>query len=430
MPPTTLPPPPSRPTVLRCCRTEADPRQHHRSQRGRTVIPDSFADTARRLRVADGRSLRTIAAAIHLDPGMLSRIETGKRPPTEQVAAALDAVLDANGTLIALAREQNPTPLDASAEESLALAEWLSTDDHSSVTIDSLTTEIATLSTRYARHGPRGLTAELDAVRARIRRALRSGPPPRRARDLLVLAAATTDLLAQLSSDLAHPSAALQHAHAAHTLAVRAEHEPLQVWTLGTQALITETHTGPWAALTVVHQARPSTGGVHRVRHALLRARCAAGSGDRVLASTAIEDALRTAGPDDSLTRFGAAFQFPPARVAAYMSSIHLLTGDHRHGRAWARCAVESYRWTPTTLGHYLDDAHAHIDIALTHIADSDPDAACQVLRDLLELEASQVVSPLEMRLRLVCDALSGFGREHRRMISDLLDRRLPNKPR
>lgn len=64
---------------------------------------DGFGRTLRALRQARGLSLRQLARAAHLDPGHLSRIETGRRAPTIDLATALDAELHAGGTLLAWA---------------------------------------------------------------------------------------------------------------------------------------------------------------------------------------------------------------------------------------------------------------------------------------------------------------------------------------
>lgn len=61
---------------------------------------ETFGEAIRRLR--GSRSLREVARAAHVDAGHLSRIEAGKRPPTPELALALDNALDAEGRLAAL----------------------------------------------------------------------------------------------------------------------------------------------------------------------------------------------------------------------------------------------------------------------------------------------------------------------------------------
>jgi transcriptional regulator with XRE-family HTH domain len=77
---------------------------------------ESFGEAVRRLRAArDGMSLRTLAKLAALDPGHLSRIEAGRRPPTPQIAVALDHALCAGGALAARVADgaAAPPPLTA-----------------------------------------------------------------------------------------------------------------------------------------------------------------------------------------------------------------------------------------------------------------------------------------------------------------------------
>ncbi len=69
---------------------------------------ESFGLAARRLR--GPLSLREVARRAHVDAGHLSRIESGKRPPTRQIAQALDDALEADGALLALAADPPARP--------------------------------------------------------------------------------------------------------------------------------------------------------------------------------------------------------------------------------------------------------------------------------------------------------------------------------
>lgn len=65
---------------------------------------ETFGQVFHRLR--GDRSLRDVARLAHVNAGHLSRIAAGKRPPTPEMAAALDKALHAGGELIALAAPQ------------------------------------------------------------------------------------------------------------------------------------------------------------------------------------------------------------------------------------------------------------------------------------------------------------------------------------
>ncbi|GLL07228.1 helix-turn-helix domain-containing protein [Dactylosporangium matsuzakiense] len=62
----------------------------------------TFGEAMRERRKAADLSLRALARQAHVNPGHLSRIEAGSRPPTVAVAEAVDQVLHADGALVAL----------------------------------------------------------------------------------------------------------------------------------------------------------------------------------------------------------------------------------------------------------------------------------------------------------------------------------------
>ncbi|WP_067071828.1 helix-turn-helix domain-containing protein [Carbonactinospora thermoautotrophica] len=84
-----------------------------------------FGDEMRRLMAEQGVSLRGLAKRVHYDVGYLSKVANGRKPPSVELATALDAALGADDALAALAvaKERLPgTPLDPDAEERLRKA--------------------------------------------------------------------------------------------------------------------------------------------------------------------------------------------------------------------------------------------------------------------------------------------------------------------
>lgn len=67
---------------------------------------ETFGQAIHRLR--GKRSLREVASLASIDPGHLSRMASGGRPPTMQAAVALDRALDAGGQLAALVAKAQP----------------------------------------------------------------------------------------------------------------------------------------------------------------------------------------------------------------------------------------------------------------------------------------------------------------------------------
>ncbi|MGH3836156.1 MAG: helix-turn-helix domain-containing protein [Pseudonocardiaceae bacterium] len=77
----------------------------------------AFGDELRRLRLQRGLSLKKFAQLVHYDPGYLSKIENGLKPPTGTVAGRCDAALEADGTLSALAPAPTPPRPSRAAQE-------------------------------------------------------------------------------------------------------------------------------------------------------------------------------------------------------------------------------------------------------------------------------------------------------------------------
>src|SRR5215468_3158663 len=67
-----------------------------------------FGDELRRRREASGQTLGQFAHRLHYSTGYLSKIENGRKPPSEDVARRCDAALGANGELLALLPRPRP----------------------------------------------------------------------------------------------------------------------------------------------------------------------------------------------------------------------------------------------------------------------------------------------------------------------------------
>lgn len=77
-------------------------------QHGASGGSESFGQTLRRLREAQGLSLRALAAAVSYSASWLSRIENDLAEPTIDLASACDQELGAGGGLAALAAQGHP----------------------------------------------------------------------------------------------------------------------------------------------------------------------------------------------------------------------------------------------------------------------------------------------------------------------------------
>lgn len=100
---------------------------------GVNTVGNDFGQRVRAALKARGLGVRAASRAMHMDPSHLSKIIHGKRRPTPAVAAAIDRLCDAGGTLIELARAMDadgysrvehvmasPSALDRRAVDALA----------------------------------------------------------------------------------------------------------------------------------------------------------------------------------------------------------------------------------------------------------------------------------------------------------------------
>nr|WP_168526262.1 helix-turn-helix transcriptional regulator [Streptomyces sp. RPA4-2]QIY61038.1 helix-turn-helix domain-containing protein [Streptomyces sp. RPA4-2] len=67
-----------------------------------TIEENAFGAELRRRRTAAGKSLGELAEEVHCSRSFLSRIETGQRRVTSELAQLCDERLDARGALLAL----------------------------------------------------------------------------------------------------------------------------------------------------------------------------------------------------------------------------------------------------------------------------------------------------------------------------------------
>lgn len=70
-------------------------------------MSDRFGHELRRLRTQQGVSLKALSEMAHYSKGYLSRVETGARPATPELAGRCDDVLGAGGALRGLVADQD-----------------------------------------------------------------------------------------------------------------------------------------------------------------------------------------------------------------------------------------------------------------------------------------------------------------------------------
>ncbi|MCC3311400.1 MULTISPECIES: helix-turn-helix domain-containing protein [Nocardia] len=371
----------------------------------------TFRSEAYRLRRRRGMTVAELAARANFDKSYLGRVLGGKRPPTQQVVERLDAALQADGVLLALAAADSLRDrLDTAAGESAAMSRLVRNDPVDGSTISELSAKVASIAQNYVSEPPLPLLHELLVVRDQIQHMLELGPRPATLRDLCLLGGVTVQLLGEVTDDISgSTAAALKHLRAAQHLAEDAGHPGLQAWIAGTRALVLEWSPRPHQALEILEAAVGRTPpGDHGVRLHALQARCAARVGDarlaRAAASRAEEAADRVA--SDEVSAFGGVMTFPRAKAAYYLGRAFCRLGDHPQTERWATEAIASYSGGPAQQRSYGDESLARVDLCISRLGVGELEGAAEIIAPVLELSAEQRIAPIMEGMRSITATL------------------------
>jgi hypothetical protein len=133
-------------------------------------------------------SLRELAARVPCDPGLLSKLENGKRPPSEKITTRLDALLGCRGHLIAAGRFDVAAAQDSSPGATSELLQRIQASDTTPQTLESLHTAVIELCCAYSTAPALELRAEAHGWLKRVGSLLRQPIGLAAHRELLVSA--------------------------------------------------------------------------------------------------------------------------------------------------------------------------------------------------------------------------------------------------
>jgi hypothetical protein len=238
---------------------------------------------------------------------------------------------------------------------------------------------------------------DLTDVQDATFRLLESGhAKPSQVRDLYLLAALQSGMLAKASHDLGDPQSAMMQARTAVVCAEQAEHQGMRAWVRGLQSLISYWADRPEDALHYARQgastSRDLRGSVN-VWLAGLEARAAAllGDAETVHQANRRAEELRERTVPDDLDVLGGNFYFSQAKQAYYDVEACVLLGD---GNAnLVRRAEEAVRgFSDANDPHWAfgDLAGTQSDLALACLSTGDLDGAAEAVRPVLDLLPSR----------------------------------------
>lgn len=322
----------------------------------------TFGDQLRSLRQQRGLSLKDFARVVHFDPGYLSKIENGLKPPTATVAAKCDAALDADGALSALV----PAPvasaascLSRSTNTRMDAVEMRVIDSSEGVLVgadyvESLHATIKNLAALDGVHGGANIAPlALRSFRCAQRILGEGRYEPASERDLEAVTAEVGELSGWLLFDAERHEESRQVNAEALALARIAGDTSMEWFVLSNQALAS-VHTGRnREALRIAQRMTCGHDLPGRVRALfdVRAARALAALGD---SSSALRvfDRARSAFADGTTTRDPAwSWWFDERELTGHEGMIHAALGDHSRALPQLATAVERsegqerFRW-------------------------------------------------------------------------------------
>lgn len=279
-------------------------------------------------------------------------------------------------------------------------------------TLDELQQEVRRLTVAYPRLPLTTLLGDLVEVQDLSFHFLEHGRVrPTQARELYLLSAITSGMLAKASHDLGDPRSAMTQARTAYVCADNADHHAMRAWVRGLQSLIAywdgrHQEASKYAALGT-SQAEGATG-TSSVWLPCLHARAAAALGDAaaVRESLTAAERARDAATHDDLDEFGGIMTFPVPRQLYYAADAAAWLPEAPEAEQQAEAAVAAYRQADPQDWAFGDQAGAHTDLALARVHAGTLDGIDEALRPVLDLPADQRINGIVASVRQVHVAL------------------------
>jgi transcriptional regulator with XRE-family HTH domain len=346
-----------------------------------TVDP-SFGIRLRELRIQRGMSQRDFGTVSRT---YVSELETARKRPTPEIAAALDKALNAGGTLIALVTTDAEAPAPAAAPreddeiQALELARRAAASDVGEETISLLEQAVDDLAASYSVTPPAQL---LRRTRRYLSYASNLMDPTTRKtlgehRRLTVVSAWLSLLAATLHIDLRqHPAANARLATAA-SLAQHAGHTEIHAWTFETRAWSALTDGQYRAAIGLAQAAQrlAPQGSSAQIQATAQEGRAWARSGNADETYRALNRVARLVAGLARPDRPEHHYRYDPDKSVAYVATTLAWLGDPAAER-YAREVIAKLKAAEDAGGWPRRVAAAQIDLGLALVAAGKPDEA------------------------------------------------------
>ncbi len=284
-------------------------------------------------------SLRQAASLTHYDPSYLSKVISGTKPGSRQLADTLDRLLGADGALSDMVTDKPPAAAAVPADdetEAWELGRMATASDVGGATLERIEQAVDTLAVAYPGTPPAELLGRVRRHLGYVARLLDARKTLDEHRRLLVAGGWLSLLAATCAIDLHWWDAASARLRTAAQLARETEHAEMAAWCLETRA---------WQLLTIGDY--PAAAGVARDAHA------AAPSGSSAHIQATAQEGRAMARLGDTRAAYAAL-----SRVEALVSPMPMPSQPEHHDRY---DPAKSEAYAATTLSWLADPAGEHV---------------------------------------------------------------------
>jgi transcriptional regulator with XRE-family HTH domain len=379
-------------------------------------VRTAFGEQMRQLMDERDLSLRRVAKLVSYDPGYLSKVMNGHKPPTPHLAADLDRVLEAQGALIAVTAPALPDDADLAQLELLRqeLGDVLCEGSMAEGSLDEWEQSVLQHG-RATRDRPAGrIYADLTADLAELKRAVRRCHTASALRRLTRMTAQMSGLMYLTLVKLDKPNTSRRWARTARIAAQESDDPATQSWVLAQEAY-GHFYSGDLAgAITVARHAQDTAGKTvctGAPLAAALEARAHAGMGRREDVQTVlgrVEDMVEHL-DDESLVP--SAFGYNEAQFRFHEGNAYTLLSERQdYPRSNLERALQAQERALELCapGDYTDWAMTRLDRASCLTVNGDITAGvlymAETLADLTEHQREGIIT---LRGREIVNALN-----------------------
>jgi transcriptional regulator with XRE-family HTH domain len=372
-----------------------------------------FGGEVARLLSERGMSLRQAARLTHYDPSYLSKVISGTKPGSRQLADALDRLLGADGALADMVTDKPPAAvaLPAADDETEAweLGRMATASDVGAATLERIEQAVDTLAVAYPGTPPAELVGRVRRHLGYVARLLDARKTLDEHRRLLVAGGWLSLLAATCAIDLRWWDAASARLRTAAQLARETGHAEMAAWCLETRAwqLLTIGDYSAAAGLARDAQATAPSGSSAHIQATAQEGRAMARLGDTRDAYAALRRVEALVSPMPMPSQPEHHYRYDPAKSEAYAATTLSWLADPA-GEHVARHVLERLESSIDGPPRPRRAASARIDLSLALLAADKPDEAAGVA--LQAVTSGRLVPSNYWRAREVVQAVTQAG--------------------